>query len=91
MASTSNTTAFIAGVLVPTVAYIFLNRNGGKAKKIEVIDEGDDGDWDDSDSDDYHAPPPLNGSNPSASWSLMDAPYKMVLCVNTSLGMGKGE
>jgi hypothetical protein len=33
----------------------------------------------------------MDGMNPSASWSIIDAPYKMVLCVNTSLGMGKGE
>ena len=49
----------------------------------------DDESWAD-DSNDDDGIPLVDGDNPSASWGLMDAPYKMVLCVNTSLGMGKG-
>ena len=52
-------------------------------------DVGDDESWAD-DSNDEDGIPLVDGDNPSASWGLMDAPYKMVLCVNTSLGMGKG-
>ena len=80
---------FMAGVLVPTIAYFLLNRQGGKNRSAKIIDVGDGDDWDDIDDD--NTAPLHTGSNPSASWSLMDAPYKMVLCVNTSLGMGKGE
>ena len=28
---------------------------------------------------------------PSGKWGYQDAPYKMVLCVNQELGMGKGK
>jgi hypothetical protein len=53
----------------------------------------DDGEWeDDSQEEDHDADHPLlNKSNPSSSWGYMDAPYKMVLCVNQDLGMGKGR
>ncbi|KAL7538283.1 hypothetical protein ACHAWF_006044 [Thalassiosira exigua] len=76
---------FLAGVMVPTIAYYFSRRFGENNGK-NPIDLGD-GEWDDSD-DEYDI---AVGDNPSASWSIMDAPYKMVLCVNTSLGMGKGK
>lgn len=75
---------FLAGVLVPSIAYFFLAHRGGKSGNPNI----DIGDWDDSDDDSQ--PPLLNGNNPSASWGIIDAPYKMVLCVNTSLSMGKG-
>ena len=58
-------------------------------KKETVRLVGDDESWAD-DSNDEDGIPLVDGDNPSASWGLMDAPYKMVLCVNTSLGMGKG-
>ncbi len=81
---------FLAGMLVPTIGYFFLNRQGGhRGKGTSNVDLGEDDDWDD-DSDDGGAPVPTGSNNPSASWGLTDAPYKMVLCVNTSLGMGKG-
>ena len=96
MAATAESTAssplayFLAGMLVPTIAYFFLNRKGNDTggNNTSSIDLGED-DWDD-DSDDG-APLPTGSNNPSSSWGMMDAPYKMVLCVNTSLGMGKGE
>lgn len=79
---------FLAGVLVPTITYFIFNQRAGRNKSGN-IDLGDDGDWeDDSDDDDFA---PVGGDNPSASWSVANAPYKMVLCVNTSLGMGKGK
>ena len=81
---------FAAGaLLLPTIAYFFLNRVGKNSNT--KLDVGDDSSWaDESDSDDDGIIPLVDGVNPSASWGLMDAPYKMVLCVNTSLGMGKG-
>ena len=54
------------------------------------IDDDLDGDWDDDDDDDDVGRPLLGKDHPSASWSLRHAPYKMVLCVNQELGMGKG-
>ena len=75
-------------MLVPTIAYFFLGGRSGGSKN-NMIDVGD---WDESDSEDDGVTYPIQGgANPSKSWGIMDAPYKMVLCVNTSLGMGKGE
>jgi hypothetical protein len=83
---------FMAGVLVPTLTYFYLTRTGGRHSSIPVVDP-QDGEWDDSDSDEEgdDAARWIDRNNPSAAWSIIDAPYKMVLCVNTSLGMGKGE
>ena len=78
-------------MLVPTIAYLFLNRRGGgNNRNINILDVGE-GEWDDESDSDHDDVPLVNGVNLSASWGLMDAPYKMVLCVNTSLGMGKGK
>mmetsp|Transcript_4406 Transcript_4406/g.9769 ORF Transcript_4406/g.9769 Transcript_4406/m.9769 type:complete len:201 (-) Transcript_4406:435-1037(-) len=83
---------FMAGMIVPTIAHFFLNRRGGDNRgRGSNIDLGDDGEWDDDSDDDASSQLLQNGNNPSASWGIMDAPYKMVLCVNTSLGMGKGK
>ena len=106
MAATSSTTAamaqsplayFLAGMLVPTIAYFFLGP-GAKRKNINQIDldgewedDDDDGGDDDDDYDDDDISQSLLNNNSSASWSLKDAPYKMVLCVNQELGMGKGK
>lgn len=81
---------FAAGALLPTIAYFLLNRGSTKNRNTKLDVGDDDSSWaDDSDSDDDGIPL-VDGVNPSSSWGLMDAPYKMVLCVNTSLGMGKG-
>ena len=83
---------FVAGMLVPTMSYFILARTGVKNETAKVNQGYGDGDDSDSESDDDNGVYPLvDGSCPSASWSIIDAPYKMVLCVNTSLGMGKGE
>eukprot|EP00578_Thalassiosira_sp_NH16_P016463 CAMPEP_0181107728 /NCGR_PEP_ID=MMETSP1071-20121207/17240_1 /TAXON_ID=35127 /ORGANISM="Thalassiosira sp., Strain NH16" /LENGTH=193 /DNA_ID=CAMNT_0023191261 /DNA_START=8 /DNA_END=589 /DNA_ORIENTATION=+ len=79
---------FLAGTIIPTLAYFLLNPSRRKTSDTN-INLGDDGDWDDSDDDDVIILP--DGKNPSASWGIVDAPYKMVLCVNTSLSMGKGK
>ena len=83
----------MAGVLVPTLTYLYLTRIGGRNScGVGTVVDPKDGEWGDSDSDDgVDKETFADGSNPSTSWSIIDAPYKMVLCVNTSLGMGKGE
>lgn len=76
---------FVAGMLVP-ISYIFV------ARRRDDKDDDDESYDDESDNDHVdHAQTRLaDVGNPSATWGLRDAPYKMVLCVNTSLGMGKG-
>ena len=96
MASTTSQTLqqsplayFIAGVLVSATYFYFLNPKGGSGRGEPV---NLDGEWDDDEEEDHDADHPLlNKSNPSSSWGYMDAPYKMVLCVNQDLGMGKGK
>jgi hypothetical protein len=80
---------FIAGVLVSASYFYFASpraRSGGEYVNI-------DGEWDDESEEEHHdANHPLqNQNNPASSWGYMDAPYKMVLCVNQDLGMGKGK
>ena len=77
---------FIAGALVP-ITYFYLTKSS-KADGGGIPGVGDDDDWDDSDDDDVQ--PTSGGNTSSSSWGLKDAPYKMVLCVNQELGMGKG-
>ena len=78
---------FMAGMLVP-ISYFFVAR-----RRDDNADDYDDESYDD-DSEDNHVDHDqtrlVDVGNPSLSWGLRDAPYKMVLCVNTSLGMGKG-
>lgn len=71
---------------MPTIAYFFLHRRQGKNKSSCIDQRG--GYQDDSDDD---VSTYICIDNPSSSWTINDAPYKMVLCVNTSLGMGKGK
>jgi hypothetical protein len=74
---------FIAGALVP-ITYFYLFRQSPKSSGD--ISLGDD--WDDDSDDDVQHQATSGGG--SSSWGLKDAPYKMVLCVNQELGMGKG-
>ncbi|KAL3803254.1 hypothetical protein ACHAWO_005611 [Cyclotella atomus] len=81
---------FVAGVIVSATYFYFTNpKSRPRGEDVNV----DDGEWDDdSQEEDHDADHPLlNKSNPSSSWGYMDAPYKMVLCVNQDLGMGKGK
>ncbi len=80
---TSPLACFVAGALVP-ITYFYLTRSS--QSDSGGISLGDDDDWDDE-SDDVQQ---TSGNNTSSSWGLKDAPYKMVLCVNQELGMGKG-
>mmetsp|Transcript_20959 Transcript_20959/g.44041 ORF Transcript_20959/g.44041 Transcript_20959/m.44041 type:complete len:195 (+) Transcript_20959:75-659(+) len=78
---------FLTGMLIPSLAFFFL----GRRKSINNADDIElDGEWDDEDDDDVD-PVQLINCRSSASWSIKDAPYKMVLCINQELGMGKGK
>lgn len=74
---------FIAGALVP-ITYFYLFRQSPKSSGDISLDD----DWDDDSDDDVPHQATTGGG--SSSWGLKDAPYKMVLCVNQELGMGKG-
>ena len=90
--------AFVAGALLPTIAYYFLWRRRRQehaarlAAAAAADDDNDDSDYDSDDDDDdgfvKHEPA---GTRLCSEWGLAHAPYKMVLCVNTELSMGKGK
>jgi hypothetical protein len=86
---------FVAGVLVPTLTYyyFYVTRSGRSSRNAAVDPNAHMGEWDDIESDEEGDDNSMlmGGDNPSASWTIHDSPFKMVLCVNTSLGMGKGE
>ena len=97
MTETSNSSIafFFAGALLPTVALLLQNKKKAiPSPPVDISIDGADFDDDDSssdfDDDDSSAAPEIDGEI-SQSWGMRDAPYKMVLCVNTSLGMGKGK
>eukprot|EP00527_Entomoneis_sp_CCMP2396_P006653 CAMPEP_0198145414 /NCGR_PEP_ID=MMETSP1443-20131203/23313_1 /TAXON_ID=186043 /ORGANISM="Entomoneis sp., Strain CCMP2396" /LENGTH=187 /DNA_ID=CAMNT_0043809057 /DNA_START=36 /DNA_END=599 /DNA_ORIENTATION=+ len=82
------TLCFAAGALLPTLAYILL----AKGKQVPIPNDDDDNEEDADDSEDEDED--LQGLVPNADaskWGMSNAPYKMVLCVNTSLSMGKGK
>lgn len=79
-------TYFLAGAVLPTLAYVLLFR--GKPSGFKAIAFDGFNDDDDSSDDEFGAD---MSSSPAKAWGMKDAPYKMVLCVNTSLGMGKGK
>ena len=67
---------------MPTIAFFLRTRREPK----DYNDDDDDDDDDDNDDGDQRVAP-----SRCSAWGMEDAPYKMVLCVNTSLGMGKGK
>ena len=91
MVEQSNTTNpiiyFLAGALLPSLAFLLKSKKS--IPPIDHISLGNDDD-DDYDDDDSSAAPEIDDEI-SKTWGMKDAPYKMVLCVNTSLGMGKGK
>lgn len=87
-AESSPLTYFLAGALLPTLAYVFLFRGKSSTSEAVTFDGLDNDDDDDSSDDEFGAD---MSSSPAKTWGMKDAPYKMVLCVNTSLGMGKGK
>ena len=96
---------FVAGALLPTIAYALLGRRNdpGSSQTLERPtreanqqgtddNDNDEGEEDDEDeeSDDEMNLATLGG--PSSQWSYSHEPYKMILCVNMSLkAMGKGK
>ena len=78
-ASTSSTPSwmyFLAGAIVPTIFFLVSNQSSRDRSSTSEDDEDMDG---------------VVGGGPSSKWGYQDAPYKMVLCVNQELGMGKGK
>ena len=94
---------FVAGALLPTLAWALQNVNQRRKKKnndnltaLGDFDSEEDEDDDDDDNNNNAATAAAsNHSSPHtpacAHWTLADAPYKMVLVVNTDLPMGKGK
>lgn len=81
---------FLAGSLVSTVTFWFLNNRSNDAAAISTECDSDD-DYDDTDTRDNTSKPQTTTTNSSRQWGPQDAPYKMLLVVNTSLSMGKGK
>jgi peptidyl-tRNA hydrolase, PTH2 family len=90
---------FLAGTIVPTIAWLFLspakttpaNASSGGTNDDDDDDHGDD--YDDSSDDDTGAIPTTDDlSRKPQDWGVQDAPYKMILVVNMELkGMGNGK
>eukprot|EP00546_Thalassionema_frauenfeldii_P016194 CAMPEP_0178902988 /NCGR_PEP_ID=MMETSP0786-20121207/4911_1 /TAXON_ID=186022 /ORGANISM="Thalassionema frauenfeldii, Strain CCMP 1798" /LENGTH=175 /DNA_ID=CAMNT_0020574317 /DNA_START=74 /DNA_END=601 /DNA_ORIENTATION=- len=69
---------FLTGALIPTIALFLLDKKKPKFHSGDERIEDED----------------LRGvlvGGPSSNWTAKDAPYKMVLVVNTTLKMGKGK
>ena len=71
---------FLAGALLPSIA-MFLNKWNTSSSTVRNNDSDDD----DEDMDGV-----VTGGQ-SSKWGYQDAPYKMILVVNTELSMGKGK
>ncbi|KAG7340390.1 peptidyl-tRNA hydrolase [Nitzschia inconspicua] len=86
---------FLAGSLVSAVSFWLLVLPIHKNNKKSVNNNDDDDDDDEYDDDDDSLDEPLSNNNVVTKqchqWGAQDAPYKMVLIVNTSLNMGKGK
>ncbi|KAG7373044.1 peptidyl-tRNA hydrolase [Nitzschia inconspicua] len=93
---------FLAGSLVSAVSFWLLllpipKNNNKSVNNKNTNDDDDDNDNDEYDDDDVDSlDEPLSNNNNVVTkqchqWGARDAPYKMVLIVNTSLNMGKGK
>eukprot|EP00980_Cylindrotheca_fusiformis_P031086 scaffold25800_cov162-Cylindrotheca_fusiformis.AAC.12 len=73
---------FLAGAILPSLAWVVLKKSSGSSnnKRAAASDDDDDEDMDG-----------VVEGGPSSKWGYTDAPYKMVLCVNQELSMGKGK
>ncbi|CAJ1959387.1 unnamed protein product [Cylindrotheca closterium] len=68
---------FFTGALLPTLfLWAFTRKQTNGDNSSNEDDEDMDG---------------VEEGGPSSKWGYSDAPYKMVLCVNTELSMGKGK
>lgn len=85
MTSSSETNApwvyFLAGALLPSLALLLRKPQTQVCKKSDNVDN----DEEDSDMEG------VDEGGPASKWDYRDAPYKMILCVNTELSMGKGK
>jgi len=86
-ASRTNWLYFLTGALLPTLAFVLLR----PAKPTSSVESDDHDENDDNDNDDDDDLADISTSGPSSQWGYSDAPYKLVLCVNNDLGMGKGK
>ena len=86
-ADVSNVMSFLAGALLPTIAWWVLLR-GREQHPPRAADDDDDDEYDSE--EDENAPAPT-GNGASSQWNISHAPYKMVFCVNQELSMGKGK
>lgn len=81
---------FLAGALLPTLAFL-LRKSPAEPAVLPASDNDNDSDYDSDDEEEDEDMEGVVEGGPSSKWGLQDAPYKMVLCVNTSLSMGKGK
>lgn len=79
---------FLAGALLPSIAFFFKSKSD--AKKIEQMTFELQEEYD-SDEDEFEEVTPSSNIEDPSKWGMRDGPYKMILCVNQELGMGKGK
>ena len=88
---------FLAGALLPSLALVLLKRPPSitrhhQEKDLHPRNQGDDDDEDDNEEEeDDEDMEGVQVGGPSSKWGFQDVPYKMVLCVNQELTMGKGK
>jgi PTH2 family peptidyl-tRNA hydrolase len=85
---TSSMLYFLAGALLPSIAFFFKSKSD--AKKIEQMTFELQDEYD-SEEDEFEDVTPSSKIEVSSKWGMRDGPYKMILCVNQELGMGKGK
>mmetsp|Transcript_9765 Transcript_9765/g.20258 ORF Transcript_9765/g.20258 Transcript_9765/m.20258 type:complete len:188 (+) Transcript_9765:106-669(+) len=78
---------FLSGSLLPTIAYLVLNRRTKDDAEDEYEYEDDEYESD----EDYAETVAKHSSESAKDWGMKDAPYKMLLIVNQELKMGKGK
>jgi peptidyl-tRNA hydrolase, PTH2 family len=77
---------FLAGSVVSTITFWFFRRNNSN---VTEFDNDEDSDEIDDATTSLKTRP--TSTTDSKQWGPQDAPYKMLLVVNTSLNMGKGK
>jgi peptidyl-tRNA hydrolase, PTH2 family len=85
---TSSMLYFLAGALLPSIAFFFKSKSD--AKKIEQMTFELQDEYD-SEDDEFEEIDSSSKTEDPSKWGLRDGPYKMILCVNQELGMGKGK
>lgn len=97
--NSDTTRAFLAGLLIPSIAYFFLFRRHQQQLRLlreayEEDEEDDDDlfeDVEDDDEDENDDTKESSELTTVSKWGRQHAPYKMLLIVNTELNMGKGK